>query len=635
MMLAPNETAWRELNQSYLVAEFARLTALLDDNPQTEGDSAGDAIRERMPAPPAIETLAALFELSAFERDLLLLCAGVEMDSALAKRCAEILGRGPRAAASFGLALATLAEPHWSALAPTRPLRRYRLLELDAGHGLTTAPLRIDERILHHLAGVNALDARLDFQLARCQAPAWIAEAHRDAAFHAAQALGVSETPIIELCGDDADGQRDAAALVGERLGLQLYEAQAEALPTTGPELAQFAALWEREARLLPGALLLVVPADGLSPAARRFVERLASPLFLACREPLALNRPFLRFNVDKPEPAEQKRLWEAALGPAAARMNGALDALCAQFRFSAKTIFVTRALGGANGDADALWSACRVQAQTRLEDLAERIVPAAGWDDLVLPPAQKQILRHLASQAHTRLEVYERWGFADKGRRGLGLSALFAGASGTGKTMAAEVLAGELKLDLYRIDLSHVVSKYIGETSRNLSKVFDAAESGGALLLFDEADALFGRRSEVKDSHDRYANIEVSYLLQRMEAYRGLAILTTNLLSAVDRAFQRRLRFIVTFPFPDAAQREAIWRGAFPQATPTRGLEPKRLAQLNVAGGNIRNIALNAAFLAAAGGGPVEMAHLYEAAQLEALKLERPLSDVETRGWR
>ncbi len=281
------------------------------------------------------------------------------------------------------------------------------------------------------------------------------------------------------------------------------------------------------------------------------------------------------------------------------------------------------------------MWNACRLQSRPRLEDLAERIVPAATWDDLVLPPAQKQILRHLASQARARLEVYESWGFAGKGRRGLGLSALFSGASGTGKTMAAEVLAGELKLDLYRIDLSHVVSKYIGETSRNLSRVFDAAEGGGALLLFDEADALFGKRSEVRDSHDRYANIEVSYLLQRMEAYRGLAILTSNLKSSVDKAFQRRLRFIVNFPFPDTAQREAIWRGAFPAATPTRGLEPRLLAQLNVAGGNIRNIALNAAFLAAAAGTPVEMAHLYEAAQLESLKLERPLSEVETRGWR
>jgi len=234
------------------------------------------------------------------------------------------------------------------------------------------------------------------------------------------------------------------------------------------------------------------------------------------------------------------------------------------------------------------------------------------------------------------RMKVYETWGFGSRGGRGLGISALFTGESGTGKTMAAEVLASDLALDLYRIDLSAVVSKYIGETEKNLRQVFDAAEEGGVLLLFDEADALFGKRSDVKDSHDRYANIEVSYLLQRMEAFRGLAILTTNLKTSMDRAFQRRLRFTVNFPFPDAGRREAIWSRMFPAQTPTRRIDPKRLAQLNVAGGNIRNIALNAAFLAAeeGDGAPVEMAHLVRAARLEAEKIERPLSEAEIRGW-
>jgi SpoVK/Ycf46/Vps4 family AAA+-type ATPase len=231
-------------------------------------------------------------------------------------------------------------------------------------------------------------------------------------------------------------------------------------------------------------------------------------------------------------------------------------------------------------------------------------------------------------------MKVYETWGFAAKGRRGLGVSALFAGESGTGKTLAAEVLAAELGLDLYRIDLSAVVSKYIGETEKNLRQVFDSAEEAGAVLLFDEADALFGKRSEVRDSHDRYANIEVGYLLQRMEAYQGLAILTTNLKSSLDRAFQRRLRFIAEFPFPDIVQREAIWRRAFPAATPTDRINAAALAQLKVPGGAIRNIALNAAFLAAAANGPVTMAHLLEAARLEAGKNERPLAKAETGGW-
>ena len=265
---------------------------------------------------------------------------------------------------------------------------------------------------------------------------------------------------------------------------------------------------------------------------------------------------------------------------------------------------------------------------------MAQQIIPGAAWDDLVLPDAEKQVLRNIAVHVRQRAKVYEDWGFAGMGSRGLGISALFSGQSGTGKTMAAEVLANELKLDLYRIDLSRVVSKYIGETEVRLRQVFDAAEAGGAILLFDEADALFGKRSEVKDSHDRYANIEVSYLLQRMESYRGLAILTTNTKSALDQAFLRRLRFVVQFPFPDAMQRAEIWRRVFPKQTPTESLDYTQLSCLHVPGGNIRNVAMNAAFLAAESGHAVNMAHLMQAARGEYAKIERPLTAVEIGRW-
>jgi SpoVK/Ycf46/Vps4 family AAA+-type ATPase len=281
------------------------------------------------------------------------------------------------------------------------------------------------------------------------------------------------------------------------------------------------------------------------------------------------------------------------------------------------------------------LWSSCVCRARVRLDDLAHRIEAVATWDDLVLPPAEMLQLREIAAQVTRREQVYEKWGFATKSRRGLGISAMFAGPSGTGKTTAAEVLANALRLDLYRIDLSSVVSKYIGETEKNLRRVFDAAEDGGAILFFDEADALFGKRSEVKDSHDRYANIEISYLLQRMEDYRGLAVLATNAKSSVDTAFLRRIRFVVNFPFPNAAERAEIWRRAFPAATPTIGLDPLRLARLNIAGGNIRNIALNAAFLAAEAGEPVGMTHITRAARSEYGKMEKPLTDAEIGDWR
>jgi SpoVK/Ycf46/Vps4 family AAA+-type ATPase len=280
------------------------------------------------------------------------------------------------------------------------------------------------------------------------------------------------------------------------------------------------------------------------------------------------------------------------------------------------------------------LWATCRAAGRPGLDDLAQRIDARAGWEALVLPEAQKQTLRQIVAHVRNRLRVHIDWGFAAQGARGLGIAVLFAGESGTGKTLAAEVLANELRFDLYRIDLSAMVSKYIGETEKNLRRVFDTAEDSGAILLFDEADALFGKRSEVKDSHDRYANIEVSYLLQRMEAYRGLAILTTNLKTALDTAFHRRLRFVVTFPFPDPVVREAIWRSVFPPRMPRGELDYSKLARLSVAGGCIRNIAVHAAFRAAELGEPVSMPHLLHAARFEAGKRERPLAEAEIRGW-
>ncbi|MEH2120988.1 ATP-binding protein [Nostoc sp.] len=280
------------------------------------------------------------------------------------------------------------------------------------------------------------------------------------------------------------------------------------------------------------------------------------------------------------------------------------------------------------------LWDICRNQARPRLDELAQRIEPSASWNDLVLPEKEERILHEIVAHVAQRTKVYKSWGFGSKSGRGLGISALFSGASGTGKTTAAELLAKELRLDLYRIDLSSIVNKYIGETEKNLRRVFDAAETGGVILLFDEADALFGKRSEIKDSHDRYANMEVSYLLQRIESYRGLAILTTNLKSSIDQAFLRRLRFVVQFPFPDANQRAEIWQRVFPSQTPTEGLDFTKLAQLSVTGGNIRNIALNAAFIAANTGESLEMKHILQATRNEYIKLERSLTDTEINSW-
>jgi ATPase family associated with various cellular activities (AAA)/Winged helix domain, variant len=629
-----NQADWQEANQRYLAAHLRRVREALARNAGGEVD--GEPDRElseaaaALPAPAALDRVCVGFGLSEFERDVLLLCAGVELDGAFTELC-----DGPP---TFGLALAALPGAHWSALSPDGPLRRWRLVETVPGERVTTGPLQIDESVLHHLTGVPALDERLRGLVKHMRVEPLTAS--REEAAQQILALWEKPRPVdepppaVQLCGSGPAGRQSVAAAVCATLGLTATLLDAVGLPTTSSEQEALARLWEREAALAGSAL--VVEVDRLDDAAclRRVVDFLGSIggfRLVSTPDPLpARSEPLIRFDVPPLPSEEQLDLWNAVLN-GDAPTETELIAVAQQFRLTGDGIAAAAARIRTGASA---WEASREQARPKIDDLAVRIEPAARWEDLVLPEPQLETLREIAVQVRHRALVYETWGFAAQGARGLGISALFAGPSGTGKTMAAEVLADELRLDLYRIDLSSVVSKYIGETEKNLRRVFDAAEAGGAILLFDEADALFGKRSEVKDSHDRYANIEISYLLQRMETYRGLAILTTNMKSALDPAFLRRLRFVVPFPFPDRAQRAQIWQRIFPAETPVEGLHPDQLAQLNIAGGNIRNIALGAAFTAAAAGEPVRMEHLRRAVRGEYSKLEKPLSEAKLGGW-
>ncbi len=596
------------------------------------------------PAGPfALETLAAGFGLSAFERSVIVLCAAVELEASFASLCATAHGDPRRAFPTFGLALGALPGAHWSAFTPARPLRAWRLIEPASGEPLTRALLHIDERVLHYLAGVSHLDERLRGWVEAVPSPAEVPPSQAGLVRQIQAVLSAPRAdtgwPTIQLMGDAAAPKRAVAAAACAALGIELYVARAGDLPAAHVERETFARLWGREAVLASAALLMEADESDTAERARVAVlaEQLPGLVIVGVRDPLPPGRrAAVRFQVGGPTAEEQRTLWRRHLGAVAENLNGQVDALVSQFDLGEAAILAVCAQAAGDGAAEGthLWDACRAQVRPRLDDLAQRVEATAGWDDLVLPEPQTQLLHQVAGQVRQRARVYDTWGFAGRGNRGLGISALFAGVSGTGKTLAAEVLARELRLDLYRVDLSQVVSKYIGETEKNLRRVFDAAEGGGAILLFDEADALFGKRSEVKDSHDRYANIEVSYLLQRMETYRGLAILTTNLKNTLDSAFLRRLRFVISFPFPDAAHREAIWRRIFPTLTPTEDLEHSRLSRLNVAGGNIRNIALHAAFLAAEAGEAVGMRHLLQAARTECAKLDRTVTDAEVADW-
>ncbi|MCC5480619.1 AAA family ATPase [Streptomyces barringtoniae] len=659
-----------DLHHKALSVAVEAVLARLDAH--ASGREGGGTARSELPACPepepgsALDTLCSCFGLSPFERDVLVLAAAAELDSTTASRCAASGGEPARPYPTFSLALAALDDAHWSALAPVGPLRRWRLLELDDRDGsvaLTASRLRIDERILHFLVGVDYLDVRLHGLLSRIATPtAALPPAHEGTAREVSASWAAAELdalPHVELVGADRQTRWEIAAAAARESGLTLYAVSAEDLPTDPGDRDQLARLWQREAVLLPAALLVEshdgasvslgeapsgLSARDTSAAVDALTAGLAVPLVLSADDPRPATARARAERVTVPalSAEEQLDVWTAALGDLPDVTEIGLRGLVAQFSLPAHVIrsaatSVRRSPDDGEGGSDPTqlaWRAGLVEARMALDELGRRVEPRAGWDDLVVAERQRAILREIVAHVRRRGTVHQEWGFESVLRRGLGVTALFAGGSGTGKTLAAEVMAGELGVDLFVIDLSQVVSKYIGETEKNLRRVFDAAERGGALLLFDEADSLFGKRSEVKDSHDRYANLEVSYLLMRMEAYRGLAVLTTNMKKALDNAFMRRIRFVVDFPFPSVPERAEIWRRVIPDRTPTEGLDPVRLAQLTVAGGSIRNIALAGAFLAAEEGSPVRMRHMLAAARTEYLKLERSLTPSEVDGW-
>jgi hypothetical protein len=602
----------------------------------------------RMQPPPALVILSERFGLSPFEQNVLLLCTAPELDTQMPMLCAQAQDNSTWGYPTFALALSCFEQPTWDALSPERPLRYWRFLEINQSstQPLTTSALRVDERIVNYIKGLNYLDDRLTSFLLPLEIPdesTEIPPSQQAAVEKVIHTLEQSnwENSAVQLVGLDSLSKQLIAQQVATRLNTHLYRLPVELLPSQASELETLARLWHRESLLLPITLYLDAHEragtsleDSMQPL-HRFLIRSGGLIFISNREAqTGIARSGQTLDIQKPTYGEQQQLWTETLGTAA---NHLPDWLSSQFNLNSVEITaISRAALTASSESfpDQLWRTCISYTRPKLDTLAQRLDPKATWETLVLPDEELHLLHQIVEQVRHRSTVYQQWGFQQRMNRGLGISALFSGESGTGKTMAAEVIANDLQLSLYRIDLSAVVSKYIGETEKNLRRLFDAAEDGGTILFFDEADALFGKRSEVKDSHDRYANIEINYLLQRIESYRGLAILATNLKNSLDQAFMRRLRFIINFPFPGVKERSLIWQKAFPPEMPIQDIDFNRLAKLNLTGGSIHNVVLTAAFLAAHAGAAVTMPIALTAARTEFRKLDRPINESEFRWY-
>lgn len=592
---------WSHENQRHLALRAAATQAMLearrDDaiEPAELADRLGAEVRVRLGRPVALDRVCGLFGLTGFERDVLVAAAAPELGLDV-----------PVGPLTFDRALRAFPDAHWSAVLPDGPLRAWRLVDLPPPSPLYPGPLRapigVDERVVHALLGADTLDERL---LGRCRllgaadAPveevaSGVPDATRADAVRALvdRLRPEGEFGWVHVVGADAPSRRALAAAAALELELRLLLVVAADLPEEGPQLTAFGRLVAREAGL-GGGMLLVEAEEETERRAIRLLDE-AARFGVPCALSLPGVEPRPSGLVTVPMPTSGPMTGEKAAGAPSAGSTRA-------------SVFV-------------------------LDGLATLRRPNLRLDELVLSETSERALHALLAHVRQRDRVHGEWGWDERGR-GLAVTALFVGPSGTGKTTTAEAIAAELGLDVVAVDVSQVMSKYIGETQKNWAKLFERCESG-AVMLVDEGEAILGARTKVRDSHDRYANLETSYLLQRLETFRGIAIVTTNARESLDPAFTRRMRFIVQFPFPDAGQRAELWRHAFPPGVPTEGLDTGRLAQLAVSGGTIAQVALQAAFLAADDGAPVEMRHLLEATRIECDKLERPLTSAEIRGW-
>ncbi|RPJ61098.1 MAG: ATP-binding protein [Acidobacteria bacterium] len=619
----------------------------------------------------SLPRLARLFRLSPFDVDALLICLAPELDRRYGKLYAYLQDDVTQKAPSVDLILNLLCDSADEKVEGRRrltndsPLRRYSLLEFrregDQSSSGLTRPLKIDDRILHFLLDVDSLDpqttvfssvAKPRFGIDELLLPAEIGQGFVSLFQNRVAAHSLEEgVACFVLQGPEGAGKRSLAEALCQAADKPLITADLSQTPVAPSDFSSSLGHLLREASLR-GAFLYFNHAESVLGNQEHSASR---PVFLklleewdgvailgsSCEWPATDEpdiRAFFKIAIPPPDYPMRLRLWELFLDRNGCIVEDRLtvEQVADRFQFTPgkihRAVVEAQRQASLNGrkstaiQSEDLFQACRCLSSGRLSSLARRVVPVYRLNDIVLPPPGLRLLREICLHVEHRHKVFQTWGFQNRFSLGKGLNILFVGPSGTGKTMAAEIVAGELRLELYKIDLSSVVSKYIGETEKNLDRIFEAAQLSNAILFFDEADALFGKRSDVKDSHDRYANIEISYLLQKMEEQEGIVILSSNLNKNIDEAFTRRMRFVVEFPFPEEEHRYRIWKTIFPKDTPlSADIDLRFLAgKFKIAGGNIRNIALNAAFLAASNSGVVGMEHVMRAAAHEFQKMGR-----------
>ncbi len=618
----------------------------------------------------ALPQLAYFFGLSPFELQTVVICLAPELDRKYDKLYAYLQDDITRKKPSIDLVLDLLCRTEserWHArtlFSVPSPLFRLGILQKcddsqsPSGSSGLSQFLKLDPHILSYLLGNNAIDNRLTNYIKYLPPQSSLGDVHVDPSIkkqllqfsrqHFSKENPLHKKLIFHFQGPYGVGKKDLAQGICGELSCPLLVLDMELLPLDDSCRDEIIELTFREGLLHQAAVFLANADIALKEEGRggTLLKKLAQVsaecgwlTFLAGEKPLSHRgifegAIFQEIELPVPEVPVRKSAWENALKQLGSMPDAAwANQLASQFRMTPGQIREAAELTGIHHDCvnpqqsltlSDLFRACRIQSNQKLSELALKIEPRYDWEDLVLPENNLSQLKEICSQVKHRYRVFGDWGFGQKLSHGKGLSVLFSGPSGTGKTMGAEVISHELRLDLYKIDLSGVVSKYIGETEKNLARVFQEAETSNAVLFFDEADALFGKRTEVSDAHDRYANIETSYLLQKMEEYEGVVILATNLRDNMDEAFTRRIRFIVEFPFPDEASRSRIWRKHFPKESPVSDqVDYDFLAKkFQIAGGNIKNIVLNAAFLAAENGGIIGMEQLLHGTKREFEKM-------------